>query len=278
MGGSYERGVEGWRARRQTRLSSPDGWLALVGLWWLEEGPNPVGADPGSRVILTGSGAPDRLGSIHVDGPRAVLTVLPGVAVTSEGAPVTQLELRDDAAGPPTTVHLGSLSFHLIRREGRLAVRVRDAESPVLQAFAGTEFFPVDRRWRVEAAFEPYHPARAVPVPTVLGRAETYQVPGAVAFAWEGTVHRLDAFLEAPDSDLFIVFGDLTNGVETFAGGRYLYAKPPKTDAGVVVLDFNKAYNPPCVFTPFATCALPLPQNRLPIRVEAGERRYGKKA
>src|SRR5206468_12619880 len=133
--------------------------------------------------------------------------------------------------------------FHLIGREGGPAVRVRDAESPVLRSFERTEFYPVDRRWRVEGTFEPYEPARALPVPTVLGRDEIYRVPGAVAFDVDGTAHRLDVFLEAPDSDLFVVFGDRTNGLESFAGGRYLYARPPRAD-GRVVLDFNKAYNP----------------------------------
>jgi uncharacterized protein (DUF1684 family) len=169
-------------------------------------------------------------------------------------------------------LQIGSVRFHVLWREGRLALRVKDSNSPARQAFTEIERFPVDLRWRLEARFEPYEPERSVPVPTVLGYDEVYRVPGALAFDVDGGTHRLEAFLEQGSTDLFIVFGDRTNGTETYGGGRFVYTPPPRD--GAVVLDFNRAYNPPCVFTPHATCALPLPENRLSIRVEAGERRY----
>jgi uncharacterized protein len=270
---SHREEVERWRADRLARLQGPDGWLSIIGLWWLEEGANTVGADVRNRVILPAGKCPPHIGRIEVEAGRATAFLDPAAGVTCAGAPVTILELQDDAAGDPTVLRMGPLGFFVIRRDGRLAVRVRDAESSARRDFSGIEHYPVDARWRFEARFSAYVPPRSVPVPTVLGMEETYEMPGAIAFEVDGTPYRLDVFLEASDSDLFVVFGDLSNRDETFGGGRYVYAKPPGRD-GIVVVDFNRAYNPPCVFTPHATCPLPLPQNRLPLRIEAGEKRY----
>jgi hypothetical protein len=168
---------------------------------------------------------------------------------------------------------MGSLSFYVIRRADELAVRIKDDRSPARASFTGIEYFPIDPRWRFEARFQPHDPPRSERVPTVVGMEETYQVPGTLAFEFDGVTHRIDAFYEDGETDLFIIFGDLTNRSDTYGGGRYMYARPPD-DRGIVLVDFNRAYNPPCVFTPFATCALPPPQNKLPIRVEAGEKLY----
>jgi uncharacterized protein len=268
---SYERDIERWRRRRLARLTSPRGWLSLVGLEWLEEGENPVGSDPSNRVVLPSG--PARAGAIDVRDGRATARFDRAAGVALGEEPVSVLPLRDDAEGDPSLLRLGTVTFFVVNREGELAVRVRDSESPTRREFKGLEFYPVDPRWRVEARFEPHDPPRSVPVPTILGRDETYPEPGAVAFEVDGATHRLEAFLEKPATDLFIVFGDRTNGAGTYGGGRYLHADLAD-DRGMVILDFNKAYNPPCVFTPFATCALPLTENRLPIRIEAGEKAY----
>ncbi|MGH2556537.1 MAG: DUF1684 domain-containing protein [Actinomycetota bacterium] len=262
-----------WREHRVARLTGSDGWLSVVGLAWLEEGENTVGSDPASKVPLPSGNVPGRIGVIRVEGGAATASFLPGSEVTHAGHPVGTLRLNDDSAGEPTLLRLGSLSFHVIRRRDELAVRIRDEESPARKAFTGIDYYPIDPRWRVEARFEPYDPPRSVVVPTVLGSEEIYAMPGAMVFSHEGLSQRLEVFLEDGETDLFIVFGDLTNGSETYGGGRFLYARPPRED-GIMVCDFNKAYNPPCVFTPFATCAVPLPQNKLPIRVEAGEKLY----
>jgi uncharacterized protein (DUF1684 family) len=262
-----------WREHRVARLTGPDGWLTVVGLAWLEEGDNAVGSDPTSTVPLPSENLPSRIGVIRVDGGAAVASFSPGSGVTYLGRPVETLHLEDDSSGDPTLLRLGSLGFHLIRRNDQLAVRIRDEESLAREAFTGIDYYPIAPEWRVDARFEPYDPPRSVVVPTVLGSEETYAMPGAIVFSRDGLSHRLEVFLEVGETDLFIVFGDLTNGQETYGGGRFLYAPPPGED-GLLVVDFNKAYNPPCVFTPFATCALPLPQNKLPIRVEAGEKLY----
>jgi uncharacterized protein len=273
--GSHAEEVERWRAARLARLTGPEGWLTVVGLHWLEEGANSVGADPTNAVVLPRGRAPDRVGMIVSSGGRASFVPDPGSHVVHAGHPVTTpLELRADLEGAPTVLEVGSIRLHLIRRyEDRLAVRVRDLASPARGAFHGIEHYPVDERWLFEARFEPYDPPRVSRAPTVLDLEEVYPTPGALAFDHAGATHRLDAFLEAGETDLFIVFGDRTNGTETYGGGRYLYTKQAD-GRGIVALDFNRAYNPPCVFTPHATCALPVPSNRLAFRVEAGEKRY----
>jgi len=265
--------VERWRSHRLARLTAPDGWLSIVGLWWLSEGSNTVGSAAESNAVLPRG--PSHVGAIEVKDGSAVLHAKPdsGVLVDGDPLPGPSVSLRDDAEGWPTLLSLGTLTFYVIRRENELAVRVRDSESEARRAFAGIPHYPVDPAWRVQARFEPYSPARSAPVPTVLGGVETYAVPGSVSFDAGGRRYRLDVFLEHPHDDLFVVFGDLTNTDTTFGGGRYLYT-PQAGHDGVVVLDFNLAYNPPCVFTPHATCPLPLPQNRLDLRIEAGEQRY----
>lgn len=244
-------------------MAGPDGWLTVVGLSWLDEGSNAIGSGPDSRVRLPQG--PARLGSIEVTDGEASL-------VSDAGSRPLLLD-GDDAGREATLMRLGSASFFLIRRDGRLAVRVRDEASPARSAFAGLEYFPVTPAWRVEARFEPYPPGRSLRLATVLAAHETYPVPGALVFSVDGRTYRLDAYEEAGEDDLFVMVGDLTNEDRTYEGGRYLYVKPPGPD-GRTEMDFNKAYNPPCVFTVFATCALAPAENRLPITVEAGELRY----
>jgi uncharacterized protein (DUF1684 family) len=266
--------VDRWHARRVAALIGPEGWLSLTGLFWLQQGENTVGSDDACAVVLPKG--PREVGSIDLHGQRTVARLEDRAGVTADGHPVRgQIELLTDAdPGGPTVLRLGSLSFYVIVREGRIAVRVKDAENPARGRFGHIERYPVDVRWRVEARFEPHPPASIVMAPDVLGTAQTYRNPGLVRFEVEREPCRLEALQEPDEEELFIVFGDATNGTETFGGGRYLYAKPPD-ERGTVVLDFNRAYNPPCVFTEYATCVLPLPENRLPVAIEAGEKRYG---
>jgi uncharacterized protein (DUF1684 family) len=267
--------VERWRAARLGRLTAPDGWLSLAGLWWLHPGSNLVGTDPSNDVVLPSG--PPVVGTIEVVEGRATWTTHLGSFDPPrwrDEPAVGPLELRSDASDDPTTLSLGAISFLVIERERELGVRVRDRDRPARVGFHGIEHYPVDPRWRVEARFDAYDPPRSAAVPTVLGTTESYVVPGAVVLDLDEVPFRLEALLERPDDDLFLVFGDATSGQETFGGGRYLYTKPPDA-RGVVIVDFNLAYNPPCVFTRYATCPLPLPQNRLPLRIEAGEKRYG---
>jgi uncharacterized protein (DUF1684 family) len=265
--------IETWRARRIERLRSDTGWLTVVGLFWLEPGKNAVGSAASNRVVLPGGKAPSYVGALELSGGAATFHAAPGSGVTSEGRPVTNLTLRSDVTGEPTVLSIGPVSFYTIERGDRLGVRVKDSQSEARRDFHGIESFPIDARWRVEARFEPYRPAKKIPVPNVLGLEEPTDSPGALVFELDGKTYRLDPVLETGETDLFVIFGDRTNGRETYGAGRFLYAAPPVD--GKTVLDFNKAYNPPCVFTPYATCPLPPAQNKLPIAIEAGEKRYG---
>jgi uncharacterized protein (DUF1684 family) len=267
--------IEAWRAKRIASLKRENGWLTLVGLFWLQEGENRLGSDPASnRIVFPKDTAPKTMGSLDLSKGIVTLRSDPGAGLTSDGRPVTTMTLRSDAEGSPTVVKHGRISFFLIKRGERLGVRVKDSANPTLLAFRGIDTYPIDSRWRFEARFEAYAPGKTIAVPNILGSVEQQKSPGAAVFETSGRECRLDAVTEDGSDELFLIFGDQTNGVDTYGGGRFLYAAPPGKD-GRVVLDFNKAYNPPCVFTPYATCPLPPAQNRLPIRVEAGEKRYG---
>lgn len=277
---SWEEEVAAWKRNRFERLKRPDGWLTLVGLGWLNEGENAVGSAPKSAVLLPAGKAPERLGTIflHGKGKEAELRFqsAPSVEVTERGKPVEEIRLVPDAdvqgdEGPTTLTH-GSLSFFAIRRGDRLGVRVKDSAAQTLAEFRGLEYYPLDRKWRVEGRFEPHAEPREIPIPNALGFDEPILSPGSVVFSIEGQEYRLLALDDTFDGRLFLVFGDRTNGAETYGGGRFLYTDPPVD--GRVVLDFNRAYNPPCVFTPYATCPLPPRGNRLPLRIAAGEKKF----
>jgi uncharacterized protein len=266
---SHARDIERERASRNARLRDPDGWLTLVGLDWLAQGANPFGSDPANPVVLPDPGAPRQAGIFRLDGDRVEVEAIGGATVLLDGRRVTDpLPIVVDDAGQPSLIEVGRLRLTVIRRAGRTGIRTRDPASPVLTSFQGVRAFPTSLQWRLEGRVERYDPPRQVLVPTILGDVEPDEVAIAVAFDVEGETYRLDAF-DLPDGNLEIMFADATNGTETYAAGRFLTTGPPDGDR--VVLDFNRSYEPPCVFTPYATCPLPLPQNRLPIRVEAGE-------
>ncbi|HEY3202774.1 MAG TPA: DUF1684 domain-containing protein [Thermoanaerobaculia bacterium] len=269
---AYIAEIEAWRAKRLERLRAEDGWPTVVGLFWLEEGENPVGSASGNRIVLPAGKAPPVLGSIDLSHGRVSLRVRPGADVHVDGKRVKQATLSSDADGQPTVVTYGTLRFYLIERVGRLAVRVKDSASEARRRFHGLDSFPIDPAWRLEARFEPYDPPNSIAVPNVLGAVDSERSPGAIVFEYGGKAYRLDSVLEKGEIDYFVIFGDRTNGAETYGAGRFLYVSPPA--GGKTVIDFNKAYNPPCVFTPYATCPLPPLQNKLPIRVEAGEKAY----
>ncbi len=270
---AYVKEIESWRAARVERLKGPEGWLATVGLFWLEPGDNLFGSDAHNPVVLPRG--PKQAGVLHLENGTVKLKVAPGVTITEGDRAVTAAELKSDASGAPTKLKLGAMTFFVIDRGGRLGLRLRDAESEARKTFSGIPSYAVDPAWRFEARFERYQPAKVVEVPNILGMTESMQCPGAIVFSHQGKTYKLDAVLEAPDdTELFVIFGDLTNRKDTYPAGRFLYTPLPDAE-GRVVLDFNKAYNPPCAFTAYATCPLPPPQNKLDFRVEAGERRYG---
>jgi uncharacterized protein len=249
-----------FRAAREAEINSDDGWITLVGLHWLKPGVNRVGSDPASEVRLPEK-APRQVGSIIVNGKEARFEPAPGVALSA-------MALRPDK----DILAIGRIRFFLIEREGKLAVRVKDSDSAARKEFTGLRWYPMDPAWKIEAKFHPYTERHTIVFNTMAGVKESMDSPGYVTFHKNGREFRLDPVTE--DNTLFFVFRDLTSGKTTYGGARFLYAEPAKD--GIVVMDFNQAVNPPCVFTPYATCPLPPPQNRLTLNVNAGELMYGK--
>ncbi len=209
------------------------------------------------------------------DGDKVHLTVEPGVALTADGKEIKPgapgIDLQIDASGKPTLLELGSLNFHLIKRGDRLGVRIKDKQNPLRASFKGLDIYPIRPEWRIVARFEPYKDKK-IPIANILGLVEDNPSPGAVVFEWQGKTYRIDALKGSPEGGLFLLFGDKTNGKETYGAGRFLDTDPPKD--GKVVVDFNTAYNPPCAFTAFATCPLPPAQNKLAVAIEAGEKDF----
>lgn len=257
--------VEAWRAGRYAALRRDMGWLTLAGLDWLRPGPNRVGSTDASDIVVRKGPAEIGVIEVHADG---------GVTATGawshEGTLVEGLPLVDDADGVPTVLELGDLRQCLIVRGGRAALRTWNLAAPARAEFDGIPHWPVDPAWRLDARFEAT-PGRRLRVPDVLGFVDEKDSPGEVVFVAGGGTHRLQALPGGANGELWLVFGDATNGTETYGGGRFLYTDAPDPEERVSV-DFNRAYNPPCVFSPFATCPLPWPENRLAIRIEAGER------
>jgi hypothetical protein len=255
--------VEAWRAARDARLRDPDGWLTLVGLHWLAPGENRFGSGVDNDLVVRGADMPERAGTLVLDDGQVLLR--------RDGRP--DEPLAPDVSGEPTMLDLGTLRMHVIQRGDRFGLRVRDHASPALTAFPGMPVYPVDPSWRVIGWLEPAPEGSTLEIVDVTGLVSRDPSPGAFAFERDGVTWRIDALSGGEDGSLWLVFADATNGAETYGGGRFLYTETVAAD-GSVVADFNLAYNPPCVFTQFATCPLPPPQNRLALRIPAGELAY----
>jgi uncharacterized protein len=265
--------IEQWQAQRRASLTSDTGWLTLAGLFWLKAGENTFGRAASNALVLDNHSLAQTAGSFVLKGHDVRFVATPGSGVTHDGQPVTSLDLVSDAKGSPTVLSSGSLRFFVIERAGNVGVRVRDIDSPRRRNFRGLEYFPTNPQWTFDARFESYEPKRHIRIVNILGMEEEMESPGAVVFTKDGREWRLDTVLEEPDAkELFLMFADGTSGRETYGAGRFMYISFP-TDGGTVV-DFNKAYNPPCAFNDFATCPLPPYQNRLKLRIEAGEKKY----
>ena len=270
---SYTESIEKWRAERLEEINGEDGWTSLAGLFWLHEGQNKFGSDPSNEIVLPRSSAPKFAGSIRLDKGILTLEAKHEAGISTDGKALTTLLLQSDGDGKPTVLKLGSLKLLVIKRGDKLGLRVKDKKNPARSNFPGLDYFPIDLKLRLYATFERYDPPKIIPIVNVLGMTDNRTSPGALVFEVDGKTYRLDPVLEKGSKQLFIIFADQTTGKETYGAGRYLYADPPGAN-GKVVVDFNRAHNPSCAFTKFATCPLPPRQNRLAIRVEAGEKKY----
>jgi uncharacterized protein (DUF1684 family) len=251
----YQTDIDIWHQERIEKLKGENGWLSLAGLYWLKPGENRIGSDPKSDIRFPDR-APKRLGSIILKGKTATLKM---------GGKKKVLKSDTDR------INVGDFTFLVIERGGKLALRLFDKRAKTLLDFKGIEMFPARLRWKKFASFEAYAKPKKVMVSTVIQTTEEALVPGEVVFLHDGTEHRLTPTGRSETGELFFAFTDETNGRETYGGGRFLLAPAPKD--GRVLLDFNKAVNPPCSFTPYATCPVPRKENRLPFRVEAGEKK-----
>jgi uncharacterized protein len=268
-GADYVHEIERWRAARESELRADDGWLTLVGLFWLSEGRNSVGGAATNAVPLPDTSAPARLGVLELRSGVVRLIPEPGTALRVNGKPAATQALRPQP-GDYDVLSIGSLTFFVIKRGDRFGVRVKDRESPARREFAGLRWFPIRDDRRVRARFVAHATPTTIPIANVLGNVDSWPSPGYAVFTLDGRECRLTAVLDGADAkELFFVFRDLTTGEETYPGGRFLYADMPVD--GEVVLDFNKAHSPPCAFTPFATCPVPPKENHLGVRIDAGE-------
>lgn len=267
----YVKEIEDWRTEREKRLRQDTGWLTLVGLYVLKEGDNRFGSDPDNDIVFPQK-FPNHAGVFRLLEGQVTLQVDSGVEIKRGNEWVHSMVMLSDVEEDPTVLDMGSFQLTLIERAGKKYLRLKDRESEVLRNFKGIENFPIDPRWRIQGRLEPYDPPKKILIPNILGFESEESCPGKVVFEYKGNKYHLEPIGE-PNKELFIVFGDRTNGKETYGGGRFLYADPPGPN-GIVILDFNKSYNPPCVFSPYATCPLPPPQNRLSFRIEAGEKNY----
>jgi uncharacterized protein (DUF1684 family) len=254
-GPSYDAAAtEAWRATREKNLKAADGWLTVAGIYFLKPGKNTVGSDPSSDVVLPGDSVPAAAGIIEYTPPRSVVFSLSSGVTES-------LEKK---------VAIGTVTLQMHRSGDRLAIRVRDPQSPLLKTFTGLKWYPVDAAWAVPAKFVRYETPKRLVTQNILGDNTESISTGEVEFVVGGVKTRLVAFQEG--EKLSFVFSDSTAGKETYRI-RFLSASKPDAE-GNVVIDFNRAYNPPCAFNPFTTCPVPVPQNRLKVPIAAGEKVY----
>ena len=271
----YHRTITQWRAEHEAKLKAENGWLTVVALNWLKDGENRVGSNPNFEVPLP-KPAPEKVGTIIVKAGKARFRPAPGVPVTFNGKPAIETDLKSDAEPKYDTLDIGRVRFFIIKREDKLGVRVKDNDSAARREFTGLRWYPIDPSWKIQAKYTPWDKPHPVTFDTAVGVKEQDQSPGYVTFAQNGKEYRLEPVVD--EGQLWFVMRDQTSGKTTYGASRFLYADLPKDGikkSGMVELDFNKAENPPCVFTNFATCPLPPPQNRLTLAVTAGEQMYG---
>ena len=266
----YNAAIKQQRAEREAGLRKPGGWLSLIGLDWLSEGRNSIGSAKDNDIVLLKG--PPKLGVVTLKNGKASIAIDPTSGATVDGKVIGEAELANDASGKPSIVAAGTVSFFVIQRNDRIGLRIKDAEAEALKQFLGIDFFEIDPSWRVEARWVTFDKPQPLEIPDVVGTIYKLQVPGKAVFEHAGKTYELLPMNEDTKDGLFFVFADKTSGKITYGGGRFLDTEAPKD--GKLILDFNLAYDPPCAFTPYATCPLAPPENRLKVAVEAGEKKY----
>jgi len=270
---NYVNEINDWHNNRINRLKADDGWLNLVGRFWLKQGESTFGSAKDNDIVVESSKLPEHIGKFIFKDSVVTFKAKDGVDVLLNGNPVKEIILIGDEKKDMTVLQAGSIKFNLIIRDTLYGIRARDLNSDLVKNFKGIERYPIDESWNIKARFEAYDPPKEIAVPNVLGQISKEKSPGAIVFEREGKTYKIDAVDEGGEN-LFLIIADQTSGEETYGGGRFMYVKRPDS-TGTIILDFNKAYNPPCVFTKYATCPLPPEQNYLKLKIEAGEKMYG---
>ncbi|KUG26935.1 hypothetical protein ASZ90_003216 [hydrocarbon metagenome] len=267
----YIQEINQWHVHRVERLKQPSGWLNLAGLFWLKEGENTFGSDESNDLIFP-KDTTNKIGSFVLNDSVVALKVYENVDVLVDSQLVKEFVLIPDTKPNTTKINLGSYEWNLIiRSDDMYGIRLRDLDTEILKTFKGVERFPVNEDWRISAEFQPFDPPIEIDIPTIIGTIEKDYSPGKLVFNINDKEYEL--FPTKSGNGLFIVFADLTSGEETYGAGRFLYTDMPDSN-NIVILDFNKAYNPPCAFSKYATCPLPPKENYLKIRITAGEKNY----
>ena len=279
---SWQSDLAAWRNEHAKELLKPDGWLSLIGLEWLEPGDNSFGSAPDNKIHLP-AGSPAHLGVLHLD--KKTVALLPPSEgfpkdLLLEAAPAKSQALRVVADEDKLSEHLtiGTLNLYLIGRGARFALRIKDSRSPAILGFHGLKWYAPDDNYLVTANWTPYKHPKTITLVTLVGTSYEQPVPGVAEFSIAGKTYRLEPVLEDPAvSQLFFVLRDTTSTTTTYPACRFLYTGFPSNgldNPGQLVLDFNRLENPPCAYTPYSTCPLPPPGNRLPIPLPVGEQRY----
>lgn len=268
----YKNEIENWHQNRVRSLKSETGWLNIIGLYWLKEGENTFGSGNGNSIIFPKGKANEKLGSFILKDGTVSLNAISDSSIRLNNNPFTKGLIFDEKNDTPMFLSHNSLRWFVIKRGNKYGIRLRDLESDALKNFTTIDRFPLNEKWKITAVYEAPTAGKTIPINDVIGLTTETPFGGTLYFEMDGKKFQLDATLEG--NNLFIVFSDETSGNETYGGGRFLYAKKP-ANGDTVILDFNKAYNPPCSFTNFATCPLPPSQNRLKTSVLAGEKAYG---
>lgn len=263
---AYVKDFDKWKAELVDDLKQ--NWLPLAGLFWLKPGDNVFGSGADNPIVLPSGSA--KAGRFVRNGDDVTVEFEPGVQAKIAGKEVKTARLDSDVTGHSTEIELGSLRMHVITRGQRIGIRVKDLDSAAARNYTGPIFFPLDMSYRVTGTFVPSDGKRTVDVPNVLGDITPVPITGEVHFKLNGQDLSLTAFEGDPAKGLSFVMGDLTSKTETYPGGRFLDTDPVIN--GKVVIDFNRAYSPPCAVTPYATCPLAPKENRLPVAVMAGEK------
>lgn len=265
---AYVESIQEWQHQRIERLKNKNGWLSLAGLLWLEEGENTFGSDPNNDLVFPEK-ADAFCGTIILDGERISLKVAEGVELSVNDSLVYELELKHDHSENTTYLQQGDLAWYIIKRGERLGIRLRDHKHPRIQELDHIPSYPIQTSYVVEATLEAFDAPKTMTVATPLeGYTESYECPGTLNFRLRGKDLELYPF--ASGNGYFLVIADETTAIDTYGAGRFMYATPDSS--GRIILDFNKAYNPPCAFSPFATCPMPPRENFLEVAIEAGEK------